>query len=203
MRYLLLILMVIMFSVNCYSDEIQVGDEVSSASPAKKYESPILITSVGQSSDARIVKVLFEIKAKIPVSLEMMPNPDEFDLTKYKTIVAAVGGSNKGLGAAGVDVNSEVERAKKLLEKAKELKVPVVVMHTGGIDRRGEISQPFIDTVIPYADSIIVKSDGNNDKFFTHAAETQKIQIKEVDKLGDEIVSIIKEWFGASLENHK
>ena len=189
----------LLIAFNCYSEDIKTSNEVNSASPAKRYESPILVTSVGQSSDARIVKVLFQIKAKIPVDLEMMPNPDEIDLAKYKTIVAAIGGSNKGLGAAGVDVNSEIERAKKLLEKAKELKIPVVVMHTGGIERRGEISQPFIEIVLPYADSIIVKADGNQDQFFTNAAETNKIPIKEVDKLGDELVSIIKEWFGSDM----
>ena len=189
-----IILILFGFVIQSYGEDV--SKDVNSATETRKYESPILVTSVGQSSDARIVKVLFQIKAKIPVDLEMMPNPEEIDLTKYKTIVASVGGSNKGLGAAGVDVNSEVERAKKLLQKADELKIPVVVMHTGGIERRGEISQPFIETVIPFADSIIVKSDGNQDQYFTNAAKTQKIPIKELEKLGDELVSVIKEWFG-------
>ncbi len=163
---------------------------------SKRYESPILLTSIGQSSDVRIAKILFTVKAKVPASMEMRPDPNS--LTGYKTVVVVVGGSGKGLGAAGIDLPEEVARAQRLMKKLAEAKIPVVVLHTGGKERRGELSDPFIEAVLPYADSIIVKVGGNEDGLFTRAAKERKVILKEVESLNEDLVPLIKEWFSPS-----
>ena len=61
-------------------------------------EGPIVLTSVGQSADVNVVQTLMK-KCEIETDLNSTVTAD--DLGNYKTLVLAIGGSSKGLGAAG------------------------------------------------------------------------------------------------------
>ena len=49
-----------------------------------------------------------------------------------KTLILAVGGSSKGLGAAGIDADQELARTDALISAAKEKGIIVLALHTGG-----------------------------------------------------------------------
>ena len=74
---------------------------------------PAILTSVGQSADVDIVathckKIKLDVYQNNTIKAEELTN-------KYKTIILAVGGSNKGLGAAGIDADQELARTDALI----------------------------------------------------------------------------------------
>ena len=99
---------------------------------------PAILTSVGQSADVDIVATHCK-KIKLDVYQNNTIKAEELT-GKYKTIILAVGGSNKGLGAAGIDADQELARTDALIAKAKELGMTIIAMHVGGGYRhhRGE-----------------------------------------------------------------
>ena len=122
---------------------------------------PVLLTSVGQSADVDIVathckKIKLDVYQNNTIKAEELTN-------KYKTIILAVGGSNKGLGAAGIDADQELARTDALIAKAKELGMTVITMHVGGADRRGTLSDSFIKPAFAAADIAIIVESGDTD----------------------------------------
>ena len=128
--------------------------------PAGIAESPIILTSVGQSADVNVVQTLLK---KCEIECDLNATVTENDLADYKTLVLAIGGSSKGLGAAGIDENQEVDRVKKVIAKAKEQGMTIVALHIGGSARRGTLSDKFIPDALQAADAAIIVSEGDAD----------------------------------------
>ena len=128
--------------------------------PAGIAEGPILLTSDGQSADVIVVQTLLK-KCEIESDLNATASAD--DLSGYKTLVLAIGGSSKGLGAAGIDENQELERVNSLITKAKEEGITVISLHIGGSARRGTLSDKFIPDALKAADAAIIVSEGDSD----------------------------------------
>jgi len=80
-----------------------------------------------------------------------------------KTLILAVGGSSKGLGAAGIDADQELARTDALISAAKEKGIIVLALHTGGSARRGTLSDSFITPAFQGCDAAIVVSEGDSD----------------------------------------
>ena len=118
-------------------------------------ETPALITSAGQSADASMLSAILE-KAGFSCDIETSIGADSFDTSAYKTLIIGVGGSQKGLGAAGVDADVEQERVDAVVAKAEEADMTIIVAHIGGSARRGELSDGFISAVSPKADYLLV-----------------------------------------------
>jgi hypothetical protein len=145
---------------------------------------PILMTSAGQSAD---VQMLFVIASKSGIEAEVRPliEADDFDPDVLGTLTIAVGGSGKGLGAAGIDAEQELERVQAILEKASG-KCKIIVAHLGGEARRGELSDRFIKAVLPYADYILVVEGGDgSDMLFSKTAEELNIPIDFVKDIAE------------------
>ena len=123
-------------------------------------EGPIILTSVGQSADVNVVQTLMK-KCEIETDLNATMTAD--DLEGYKTLVLAIGGSSKGLGAAGVDENQELDRVKAVIAKAKEQGVTIISLHIGGSARRGTLSDKFVPDALQAADAAIIVSEGDAD----------------------------------------
>ena len=121
-------------------------------------EGPIILTSVGQSADVNVVQTLMK-KCEIETDLNATMTAD--DLEGYKTLVLAIGGSSKGLGAAGVDENQELDRVKAVIAKAKEQGVTIISLHIGGSARRGTLSDKFVPDALQAADAAIIVSEGD------------------------------------------
>lgn len=123
-------------------------------------EGPILLTSVGQSADVNVVQTLLK-KCEIECDLNAVVTAD--GLSSYNTLVLAIGGSSKGLGAAGIDENQEIERVKSVIAKAEEQGMKIVALHIGGSARRGTLSDKFIPDALNAADAAIIVSEGDSD----------------------------------------
>ncbi|HEX7486888.1 MAG TPA: DUF6305 family protein [Vicinamibacterales bacterium] len=167
------------------------------ASPARAadvdFSSPGLLTSVGQSVDVAIVKVLLNTQLKL--GLEYKPTAQPADLAGMKTLVVVLGFSTKGLGAAGLDMAKEIARARALMKAARSQGVKVLAMHTGGAARRGRTSDDLIELVVPDADCTIVVASGNQDKLFNQLAAGRHAPVIEVEKtaaVGDAVKAIFK-----------
>lgn len=148
------------------------------------FEQPILITSIGQSPGAMMAKVLAK-----RVDLEFVYNPTvkggSLEGLDVNTIVAVVGASGKGLGAAGLDVDDEISRVKDLLQAAKDREIPMIIMHIEGVQRRGDMSNKLIKTFVPQSDYIIVQKSGNDDGLFTELSKENEITLEQVEKAAE------------------
>lgn len=141
---------------------------------------PVLLTSAGQSADVQMVKVLLE-RNKIAVKTSALAGPD--DLQGIKTLIVAIGGSAKGLGAAGVDADKEAARVQKLLAKTKEMGIPILSLHVGGSAKRGDLSDRFISLVMPVSACVIALKDGDKDGFITKTSAKGNATLLLVEKI--------------------
>ena len=139
------------------------------------FAADVALTSIGQGPDAMMIKVIMR-SLKITPDYEPLMKPEA--LNSQKALVAVVGGSSKGLGAAGIDKEQEVVRTKALLDAAAAKGMKVLIMHVGGEGRRGTLSDLFIDAAAPYADDMIIVDGGNGDGIFTKIAGAKGITIK-------------------------
>ena len=120
---------------------------------------PAILTSIGQSADVDIANTLC---TKAGIEVTMNKNITGADLPDdCKTLILAVGGSSKGLGAAGIDADQELARTDALISAAKEK--GIIVLHTGGSARRGTLSDSFITPAFQGCDAAIVVSEGDSD----------------------------------------
>jgi hypothetical protein len=156
-----------------------------------KFETPILITTAGQSIDYEIPKVVCN-RLKISNETNNLAKPE--DLKGKKTLVIVPGHSNKGLGTAGINVEGETKRVKALLAEAGKNNISIVLMHLGGSVRRSGDSDPFIKQVLAYAKFAVVWGPGNSDQYFTKACAEMKIPLIIIDKVSD-LTGILKSMF--------
>jgi hypothetical protein len=145
-------------------------------------EQPVLLTSVGQSADVEMVKTML---SKNDIKLSMDSAATAEDLGDAKTLVLAVGGSSKGLGAAGIDANQELERVTALIDAADEAGLTIIAVHIGGEARRGELSDKFIPPSFEKADYAIVVATGDQDGLMMGLASDEGIPMDVVDTMAD------------------
>lgn len=154
---------------------------------------PAILISIGQSADVEIVGTLCS-KAGIEVDIDATVSTD--DLTAdCKTLLLSVGGSSKGLGAAGIDADQELERTDALLAKAKELGITVVALHTGGSARRGTLSDSFVTPAFEGADIAVVVAEGDGDGLMSGILAKNSTPSAYVEKIADS-VETLKTLFG-------
>jgi hypothetical protein len=161
--------------------------------PIFKAKLPMLITSFGQSQDANFVDLIGK-RLKVERFFGQLLYVKDVDWTKYKTFIYVIGGSGKGLGAAGLDIDDELKRCKAVLAEAKKRGMTIIAMHIGGADRRLENTTPFLD-FCKQANYMIVKEDGNQDGYFTKASKDSGIPLRIV-KTTLEVQDVLKEIFG-------
>jgi len=160
--------------------------------PLPKADALVYITSFGQSQDANFVNLLGG-RVKLERKYEALGTPNDASWGSAKTLIAVLGGSGKGLGAAGMNVSSEKARCDSLIASARESKKFIIGMHIGGEDRRGPNSEAFL----PYAgevDFMIVRADGNKDGYFTKLCEEKKIPLYIVENT-KEVEAVLKGIF--------
>lgn len=172
----------------CFAASLTLAARASGFSAAE----PVLITSAGQSADALILKTLFT-RAGLKPAVSSLAKPEE--LKDVKTLVIAIGGSSKGLGAAGIDANKERARVASLLAAAKSAGIPVVGLHVGGAAKRGELSDEFFTQVAGASSYLVVLKDGDEDGFMAKAAANAKVELRYIEKLAG-LMPVIKEIFG-------
>ena len=160
-----------------------------------KLEKPIFVTSCGQSPDFGTADLLGR-RAGLEMTVNHVAQPG--DISGFKTLIIVLGGSGKGLGAAGIDIPEEVKRVEALVKKANEEGMYILGMHIGGVDRRGPVSADFV-TFAAEADYLIVRVDGNEDGYFTNIAEENEIPLFLIERT-PELVGIFTEMFTEETE---
>lgn len=143
-------------------------------------EGPTLLTSGGQSADYQMIGTVMTKKG---MQFDMKNLATGDDLDGYKTLIVVVGGSSKGLGAAGINAEQELDRVSKLLDAAQAKGLTIIVMHTGGTARRGDMSDKFITPVFPYADYAIVVKEGDNDGLMSGICAEKQIPLALIDSI--------------------
>ncbi|MBQ7145618.1 MAG: hypothetical protein IJR95_02470 [Lachnospiraceae bacterium] len=151
------------------------------AIPAGCLSGEILITSVGQSTEADSVASLLK-RAKIENYTHTNTVSADAVTSSYKVLIMVVGGSSKGLGGAGLDQAKETERVTAVIEKAKSLGLTIVCMHIGGLDRRGTMSDAFINLAFPSADYAIILKDGDNDDLMKNILAAKNVPTAYITK---------------------
>lgn len=154
-------------------------------------ETPVAMTAPGQSPEIAIVSLLAR---RINFEIKIDNFLDVDGLEGIKTLIIIIGGSGKGLGSAGVDIQGEIKRAERLMAACKEKGIKIVGMHLGGENRLGANSMVMIDLVTPNCDFVLVKSDGNKEGIFTKITTDNKIPMIEIEKTL-QTTDVIKEIF--------
>lgn len=154
-------------------------------------EYPALVTSGGQSADYQMIATVMEKQG-----MEFTTNnlATSADLGDAKTLIVVVGGSSKGLGAAGIDADGELERLDELTTAAKDAGLSIIAMHTGGEARRGDLSDKFITPVFNMADYAIVVSSGDSDGMMNDLCAGNGIPMDKIDSISD-VVTVLPAAF--------
>jgi len=184
MKKTLLVLLLAMLSVGCFAR----GTEQI------VFEQPVLVTSGGQSPGALQLTVVAKM-AKIEHTFDKLIDADKFDTVSYKTLIIVVGASGKGLGAAGVEIDTELQRVLLLAQKAKESGIKIIVGNLEGESRRGSSSDEILLTLAPHADAFFAKVDANQDGLFTRLSEERSVPLKLFEKTVD-LVEVLNQFFG-------
>jgi hypothetical protein len=143
---------------------------------------PAFLSSAGQSADIEMIKVLLD-RAKIAYKAGAQAKAAELKASGSKSLLIAIGGSSKGLGAAGVSADAELARIKEVVAEAKKEGLKVIGLHVGGEARRGELSDRFIEEVVPLCDYVIVVAEGNKDGLFAKLCSKASIPLDSVEKI--------------------
>jgi hypothetical protein len=154
-------------------------------------ELPVAMTCPGQAPEGQLVKLIFG-RLKTPIKYDPFMEPKE--MAGSKTLIIILGGSGKGLGSAGVNLQDEMKRADALVAEANKQKIKLVGVHSGGEDRRGEVSTKLIDLVAPKMSYLIVREDGNKDGLFTKLSSERKIPLTLI-KGTQELSDVFRELF--------
>ena len=160
---------------------------------------PLVITTCGQSPGGLNVFVLCK-RIKLPCEKIDILKAEDLKEKKEKgipcnTLMIIAGSSLKGLGAAGVKIETEVARIEDLIREAKEQGIFIIGAHIEGMARRvDQADEESIKAVVPKSDLLIVRADGNEDAHFTKLAEEHKIPLIIIqDTL--EITDLLKKLF--------
>lgn len=149
---------------------------------AQQFEQPILISSAGQSADVKLVKML-AARQELDANTVLMAKPA--DLEGMKSLLIVPGFSSKGLGAAGISQEEEMNRVQELVEAANNNNIPIIMMHVGGNARRKGQSDAFNSLIANNSKHMIVVAQGNEDNFFTDIATEKGIPLEIVEKISE------------------
>ncbi len=123
------------------------------------------------------------------------------DGTPYKTVIIVMGASLKGMGAAGIDIDDEIDRASLLMQEARTQGITIIGAHITEMKNRAQGAAPgdntdelSIDAVAPVSDLLLINKGGNEDGRFTIISEEKNIPMILVEK-NLELMEKLKELF--------
>jgi len=169
--------------------------------PEAGFEPPVLITSCGQSPGPTTVKVVLQ-RLKIPFENEPLATPETLrakGAEGFKTVIIVMGASLKGMGAAGISIDDEINRVSALIAEARKLGIKIIGAHVEGMKRRAQgaaagdtTDEQSIDAVAPGSDLLLVYQEGNSDGRFTNIAKAKNIPLVEFVKMMELVPALEK-----------
>ena len=191
MKKLLMVLMATLFVmglVACGGDDNDNGDNgdngndvvldqaLDSVFESLGTDRPVYLTTIGQTEDVDILWNVFgqvfdsTTERNETITRDSVLEPS--DVAAGSLVIIAPGASSKGMGAAGVDQASEIARANAFAARAAAEEITVILIHSGGMQRRGTLSDPMIEAVAAEAVLMLVLNSGNDDNFFNGLHDT-------------------------------
>lgn len=149
---------------------------------------PVLLTSCGQSPGPERVRFFLN---RLDLTHEFLPQATAEDLVAareagepYGSLLIVTGASLKGMGAAGVSMPDELARTAALIQEARKQGVTIIGAHVEGMARRAQgaaagdnSDEQSIDAVMPLADFMVVRQDGDGDGRFTRISENEGVPL--------------------------
>ncbi len=165
---------------------------------------PVLLTSCGQSPGPARVRFFLNRLELEHEFIEQATAQDIIDRQEagnpFKSIIIVTGASLKGMGAAGISIQEELNRTAALIDEAERQGITIIGAHVEGMSRRaqgasaGDNSDELsIDAVCPRSDLLVVREDGDADLRFSIISENLDIPIILFEKnmeLGDVMTSL-------------
>ena len=148
------------------------------------FTGPYVLTSAGQSADFQMVKAMLKMNKAENYSEDALLSPETMP-GEVGALIIVIGGSSKGLGAAGIDADQELSRLNDVISFADEKEIPILAMHIGGSARRGDLSDKFIEPVVAAVKLCIVVEEGNTDKLFDALSEKLGVPMIFIEKKTD------------------
>jgi hypothetical protein len=173
---------------------------------ALKAETPVLLTSCGQSPGPVMLKVILQ-KLGLGYELNALATPADLKAkaqsgTPYRSLVIVMGASLKGMGAAGISIDDELKRSAELMDEARKEGITIIGAHIEGMKRRSQgaaagdtTDEQTIDAVAPKSDLLLVNKDGDTDGRFTTISKAKNIPMIIVEKNLD-LVTELGKLFG-------
>ncbi|MBQ9974608.1 MAG: hypothetical protein IJP02_06605 [Oscillospiraceae bacterium] len=162
--------------------EASKSDANAPVAATETFEGPVLLVAVGESADISIAKNVMK-----KTGVEFAEYAEGTKVADYKSAVLVPGVSVKGLGEAGIDVAAELAATEALLAELEAANVKVIVAHLGGSSRRDELTDQFLDVVLPAADYIVALEEGNKDGKFSDFAAANGV----ANTMADGLASIV------------
>ena len=151
-------------------------------------EAPVLLTSCGQSPGPTRIQFFLN---RLDIDHEFLDVVTAEELSAraqagspFKTVIIVSGASLKGMGAAGVSMREELIRTEALIAEARRQGLTIIGAHVEGMARRAQgaaagdnSDEQSIDAVMPFADLLIVRQDGDEDRRFSIISENSDIPL--------------------------
>jgi hypothetical protein len=178
------------------------GGELRAQESPVQAELPVLLTSCGQSPGPERVKFFL---GRLDFAYEFLEQATAQDLAdgSFESVIIVTGASLKGMGAAGVSMQDELERTAALIAEAKRQGITIIGAHVEGMSRRAQGAAPgdnsdeqSIDAVMPESALMIVREDGNEDQRFSIISENAGIPLVLFEKnmqLGEVLGSVFNQ----------
>jgi len=184
--------------VLCCSSALQAQDPPVSA------QEPVLLTSCGQSPGPTMVRLFLN---RMGLDHQLLEQATAQDLVEaqnagnpFQSVIIVTGASLKGMGAAGTSMREELIRTEALIQEARNQGMTIIGAHVEGMDRRAQgaaagdnSDEQSIDAVMPAADVMVVRADGNEDQRFTFISQETGIPLVLFEKnmeMGDAFGSL-------------
>jgi hypothetical protein len=120
----------------------------------------------------------------------------------FKSIIIVMGASLKGMGAAGISIDDELDRTADLIQASRSQGITIIGAHIEGMKRRAQGAAPgdntdelSIDAVAPNSDLLIINQDGDSDGRFTNIAQQKDLPMLTVTK-NLELLDVVKKIYG-------
>ena len=147
----------------------------------------LYLTTIGQADVDKVDSLLDDLDMVAGTDYTKKNDLTASEVEDGAIVFVVIGTSGKGLGAAGTDLNGEKKRANDFVAKEG---ITLVVFHVGGIDRRGDTTDPIIDIVCPKAKVLLVVNGADDDNKFTNIAKNNNIDLYLFSKTSKMIAAV-------------